>query len=88
MFKEGDIYGLDLGVGEYATHKTQEIENEFDNAHLTIGDQADPAVLKNLGQRAMSQNGGFDIITDDGGHTMHQQRITLLNLWTYVKPGG
>lgn len=88
MFKEGDIYGLDLGDGDYATYKTQEIGNEFDNAHLTIGDQADPAVLKNLGQTAMSRNGGFDIIMDDGGHVMHQQRTSLLNLWKYVKPGG
>ena len=88
MFQEGDIYGLDLGSGDYATYKTQEIGNEFDNAHMTVGDQTDPEVLKNLGQTAMLQNGGFDIVIDDGGHVMHQQRISLLNLWKYVKPGG
>ena len=88
MFQEGDIYGLDLGIGNYKTYKTQEIGNEFDNAHMTVGDQTDPEVLKNLGQTAMSQNGGFDIIIDDGGHSMHQQRVSLLTLWKHVKPGG
>ena len=88
MFKDGDIYGLDLGIGDYAAHKTQEIGNDFPNAHMTIGDQTDPAVLQNLGQTALSKNGGFDIIIDDGGHVMHQQRISMLNLWKYVKPGG
>lgn len=31
---------------------------------------------------------GFDIIIDDGGHTMEQQQKALLNLWPLLKPGG
>lgn len=31
---------------------------------------------------------GFDIIIDDGGHTMEQQQKSLLNLWKFLKPGG
>lgn len=31
---------------------------------------------------------GFDIIIDDGGHTMELQQKSLLNLWKFLKPGG
>jgi hypothetical protein len=30
----------------------------------------------------------FDIIIDDGGHTMNQQITSLTHLWHAVKPGG
>ena len=30
----------------------------------------------------------LDFIADDGGHTMHQQIISFLNLWQAVTPGG
>ncbi len=30
----------------------------------------------------------FDIIIDDGGHTMNQQKTSFLNLISLVRPGG
>jgi demethylmacrocin O-methyltransferase len=30
----------------------------------------------------------FDIIIDDGGHTMNQQRISFMNLLSLVRSGG
>jgi len=30
----------------------------------------------------------FDLIIDDGGHTMDQQITSLKHLWKAVKPGG
>ena len=30
----------------------------------------------------------FDIIIDDGGHTMNQQRTSFINLLSLVRPGG
>ena len=32
--------------------------------------------------------GDFDMIIDDGGHTMEQMQISLNYLWDQVKPGG
>ncbi len=33
-------------------------------------------------------NKKFDIIIDDGGHTMNQQRVSFETLFPFVKPGG
>ena len=30
---------------------------------------------------------GFDVILDDGGHTMQQQLVSLNTLWRHVRPG-
>jgi hypothetical protein len=49
------------------------------------GDQADGAFL----DRFIAEHGSdFDIIIDDGGHTMNQQMTSLNHLWKAVKPGG
>lgn len=34
------------------------------------------------------QHGGFDVIIDDGGHTMRQQQLALKVLWKVLSPGG
>jgi hypothetical protein len=40
-------------------------------------------------QKFIDETGGnFDIVIDDGGHTMNQQRVSLEKLWQIVKPGG
>lgn len=36
----------------------------------------------------LESGGNFDIIVEDGGHTMDQQRVSLEHLWSAVKPGG
>ena len=35
-----------------------------------------------------AQVGPFDIIVDDGGHRMREQRMSLETLFKHVKPGG
>jgi len=47
---------------------------------IKIGDQADPSFL--------SQFTGYDIIIDDGGHTMNQQQTSFDVLFPLLNPGG
>lgn len=58
--------------------------NKFSNVYIHIGDQANPLFLK----RIVDTHGGFDIIIDDGGHTMSQQNVSFEVLFQYVNPGG
>lgn len=53
-------------------------------SHLHIVDQSKEADLVNF----VNQVGLFDIIIDDGGHTMVQQKTSFNVLFSYVKPGG
>ena len=52
---------------------------------LLFGDQGNATFLREV---AAATPGGFDVIIDDGGHTMSQQRTSLATLWPYVRPGG
>lgn len=52
---------------------------------IFTGDQADKTFLNNF---ISSSGGGFDIIIDDGGHTMQQQMVSLSTLFDIVLPGG
>ena len=51
---------------------------------IVIGDQEDPATHKRLRDRF----GEFDIVIDDGGHTMAQQIVTFQELYPAIKAGG
>ena len=51
---------------------------------IVIGDQAD----RNLHAGLRDKYGEFDIIIDDGGHTMQQQIITFEEQYPAVKNGG
>ncbi|UNI23682.1 hypothetical protein JDV02_009488 [Purpureocillium takamizusanense] len=62
-------------------------ERETANAHVYIGDQADAAFLEQFASET-AQSGQFDVVVDDGGHTMEQQITSLVHLWPIVKPGG
>jgi len=50
------------------------------NMPFIRGDQADPEFLKTLGS--------FDIIIDDGGHTMKQQQVSFATLFPLLNKGG
>jgi predicted O-methyltransferase YrrM len=54
--------------------------NYGDRIQVVIGDQADREFLNKLGT--------FDIIIDDGGHTMVQKKTSLDVLWGHLHPGG
>lgn len=52
--------------------------------HLIVGDQSSVADLN----AAIKKIGAFDIVIDDGGHSMDQQIISLQVLFPAVRPGG
>lgn len=61
-------------------HKTNE-------AHVYAGNQEDREFLARFATET-ANDGLFDVIIDDGGHTMNQQITSLEDLWKIVKPGG
>ena len=64
-----------------------EDKSRFANARVktVVADQAQRDQL----QRAVDAGGGrFDVLLDDGGHTMEQQQVSLGYLFMFVKPGG
>jgi hypothetical protein len=48
------------------------------------GDQTSMESMNRIGDA----HGPFDVVIDDGGHTMKQQIMSIALLWKYVKPGG
>ncbi|MDQ0373232.1 class I SAM-dependent methyltransferase [Cellulomonas humilata] len=51
---------------------------------VELGDQADPAFLRGLHETY----GPFDVVIDDGGHTMQQQIVTAETLFPLLKDDG
>ena len=51
---------------------------------VEIGDQEDPAFLSSVAER----HGPFDIVIDDGGHTMRQQIRSVETLFPLLAEGG
>jgi len=64
-----ELVGLD--IDEAAAHA---VNGRFP---VVLGDQADPAVLRDLS----AKYGPFDIVIDDGGHTMAQQIAAVQTLF-------
>ena len=52
-----------------------------DGITVVTGDQEDPAFLATL-------TGPFDVIIDDGGHSMGQQLTTFKRMWPALADGG
>lgn len=70
---------------EYDAACAEKWANTTSGATIVTGDQGDPNVLQSF----MAEYGtDFDIIVDDGGHTMQQQIISLETLWQAIRPGG
>jgi len=57
---------------------------EIPGTRIEIGDQSDAAFLTDLADR----HGPFDLVIDDGGHQMNQQRISFATLWPHLADGG
>lgn len=49
---------------------------------------ADQGYRSQLGQFIATRGSGFDLILDDGDHSMEQQQVSLGFLFPHVKPGG
>lgn len=70
---------------EYDAACAQKWAANTTGATIFTGDQADVPFLR----RFMNETGGgFDVIIDDGGHTMVQQKTSVDILFDSVKPGG
>lgn len=76
FFPNAEIYGLDIDPSckEYEDCRIK----------IFIGDQTDRDFLKEM----MKEIGPVDIIIDDGGHTMNQQKTSFEVLFPYIKKGG
>lgn len=70
------IYGVDINP------KCKQIEEE--QIEVFIGSQEDPLFLRKLVSRIPK----IDILIDDGGHTMDQQKVTFKELFPHVKDDG
>jgi len=57
---------------------------EEDNITIEIGSQEDRDFLKKLA----AKHGPFDIVLDDGGHTMPQQIVSFEELYRHVRRDG
>lgn len=76
---------VDLYFIEYDAACAEKWAANTTDATIFSGDQANIPFLNSF----MAQAGmDFDVIVDDGGHTMNQQITSLEVLWKAVKPGG
>ncbi len=102
QFRDTPIKFLEIGIYKACSVKMWEeylknaelhfIDITFDNAeyfsdrsHYHLCDQENP---KQLQQFIQTSGGNFDVILDDGGHTMNQQIISFQILFPQVKSGG
>lgn len=75
-FPNGVIYGIDINDASWFNSNT---------IKTFVADQANRKKLKDF---IDTYGDNFDIILDDGGHTMEQQQISFAYLFKYLKPGG
>lgn len=73
---KAEIIGVDIDP------RCKELEES--QVKIRIGDQEDRAFLKSL----VEEFGSFDIVIEDGGHTMPQQINTFEEIFPAVKDGG
>ncbi len=76
---------VDLYYIEYDAACVEKWAQNMTDVKIFTGDQANVDFLNTF---IASSGGGFDIIIDDGGHTMNQQMTSLNTLFPIVKPGG
>lgn len=76
-FKNADLHFIDITFDK--------VKYFSERSHYYLADQANTKDLL----RVMAESGGnFDIIIDDGGHTMKQQLVSFKTLFPYLKSGG
>jgi hypothetical protein len=75
-FGSAVIYGIDI---------QDAARLNSDRIRTFIADQSD---RKQLAAFAEANGSGFDLILDDGGHSMAQQQISFACLFRNVRPGG
>lgn len=76
-FKKGELHFIDITLGN--------VEYFSKTAQYHLVNQESPRELEAFVQKV---GGDFDIIIDDGGHTMQQQITSFKSLFPHVKSGG
>jgi len=76
---------VELYYIEYDAECAKKWAHKTSRAAVYTGDQADKTFLEKFIQES---GGEFDVIIDDGGHTMKQQKVSFNALLPAVKPGG
>lgn len=74
MFPDAEIVGIDIDP------LCKKHERPEDNIKVLIGDQTNADFLDSLGT--------FDVVIDDGGHTMQQQQFTFHQLFPKMASGS
>jgi len=77
-FFNSSITGLDV------EENCKKYESKDDDVEVFIGDQEDVVTLEKIHK----DRGPFDIIIDDGGHTMKQQIISFYKLFPLINNNG
>lgn len=81
-FSNSEIYGIDLG--DFTDVNDDKIKTMIVNQELRNGNSE----WSGLNEMIKNFGGDYDIIIDDGGHSMEQQQVSLGFLFKYLKPGG
>jgi hypothetical protein len=76
FFPRAELVGVDVVINK---HDLKESEADIKSVDFDNQDE-----VKNFAK----SSGNFDVIIDDGGHSMRQQQYALNFLWDLVKPGG
>ena len=85
-FLNAKIYGYDIfkyGVEEF--HELQKGNTYLNRSIMFKGDQSN---VEDLDRFKSEHVDDFDMIIDDGGHTMEQMQTSLNYLWNSLKSGG
>jgi len=61
------------------------LRHQEDRIKVFIGDQVDREFLTGVAEEIGEE---LDVVVDDGGHRMHQQQISLLTLFPFLRCGG
>lgn len=77
FFTEAELHFIDIS--------DKRIQYFSKRSHYHFLDQSDAKALNHFSQ---SVGGNFDLIIDDGGHTMVQQMTSFKTLFPYLKSGG
>ena len=88
FYQTGHIIGMDIDISKFMSGQKipYNTSREVKMGNITVysGDQENPNDLL----KSLNYHSEYDIIIDDGGHTMKQQQITLATLFPHVKSGG
>jgi len=81
-FLNSEIYGIDLG--DFTDVNDDRIKTMIANQEIRTKNSE----WNGLTEMIDNFGGDFDIIIDDGGHSMEQQQVSLGFLFKFLKPGG